>query len=47
MRDLVYDIMNDKQRKEYEEFLETEISIISTGPERSQTIDKKKYLDSI
>ena len=30
-----------------EEFLETEISIISTGPERSQTIDKKKYLDSI
>ncbi len=30
-----------------EKLLKTEISIISTGPERSQTIDRKKYLDSI
>ncbi len=30
-----------------EKLLKTEISIISTGPERSQTIDRTKYLDSI
>jgi len=27
--------------------IETKISVISTGPERSQTIDKDNYLDSI
>ena len=27
-----------------EELLETEISIVSTGPERSQTIDRKNFL---
>ena len=30
-----------------EELLETEISIVSTGPERSQTIDRKNFLDNI
>ena len=30
-----------------EKLLKTEISIISTGPERNQTIDRKKYLDRI
>jgi len=27
--------------------IETKISVISTGPERSQTIDKDNYLSSI
>lgn len=30
-----------------EDMVETNISVISTGPERSQTIDKNNYLDSI
>ena len=30
-----------------EDIIETNISIISTGPERTQTIDKKDYLKTI
>ena len=30
-----------------QDMIETKISVISTGPERSQTIDKGNYLDSI